>query len=169
DLTENVEQMQVRAGLGVIRSRMVAALARLARLAVEWEGKPLTARTHNVAAQTTLLGKRFANAGEEVLLALARLEALLEAYPLRGIKGPVGTQQDQLDLLGGDAEKLDRLESAVARHLGFAQLLTNVGQVYPRSLDFEVVSALLQTIAGPSSLATVIRLMAGAELVTEGF
>jgi adenylosuccinate lyase len=48
-------------------------------------------------------------------------------------------------------------------------VLTSVGQVYPRSLDFDVVSTLLQAVAAPSSLATTIRLMAGAELVTEGF
>jgi adenylosuccinate lyase len=48
-------------------------------------------------------------------------------------------------------------------------VLTSVGQVYPRSLDFDVVSALVQTSAGPSNLATTIRLMAGIELVTEGF
>ena len=44
-----------------------------------------------------------------------------------------------------------------------------MGQVYPRSLDFDVVSALVQLSAGPSNLATTIRLMAGIELVTEGF
>jgi adenylosuccinate lyase len=48
-------------------------------------------------------------------------------------------------------------------------VLTSVGQVYPRSLDFDVVSALAQVVAGPSSLATTIRLMVGQELVTEGF
>ena len=48
-------------------------------------------------------------------------------------------------------------------------MLTSVGQVYPRSLDFDVLSALLQLAAAPSSLATTIRLMAGAELATEGF
>jgi adenylosuccinate lyase len=48
-------------------------------------------------------------------------------------------------------------------------VLTSVGQVYPRSLDFDVVSALVQVVAGPSNLATTIRLMAGIELVTEGF
>nr|MBA2559638.1 adenylosuccinate lyase [Propionibacteriales bacterium] len=36
-------------------------------------------------------------------------------------------------------------------------------------LDFDVVSALVQSVAGPSSLATTVRLMAGIELVTEGF
>jgi adenylosuccinate lyase len=57
----------------------------------------------------------------------------------------------------------------VAKHLGFERRLISVGQVYPRSLDYEVLTTLTQIAAGPSSLATSIRLMAGAELVTEGF
>jgi adenylosuccinate lyase len=74
-----------------------------------------------------------------------------------------------LDLLGGDAGKLAELEDRVASHLGFDAVLTSVGQVYPRSLDHDVLSALVQLGAAPSSLATTIRLMAGHELVTEGF
>jgi adenylosuccinate lyase len=74
-----------------------------------------------------------------------------------------------LDLLGGDPSALARLEQQVAKHLGFGRVLTSVGQVYPRSLDHEVLGALVQLAAGPSSLATTIRLMAGHELVTEGF
>jgi adenylosuccinate lyase len=65
--------------------------------------------------------------------------------------------------------KLAELERAVAAHLGFTRVLASVGQVYPRSLDLDVVSALAQATAGPSSLATTIRLMAGQELATEGF
>jgi len=168
DLTENVEQLQIRRSLELVRDRMVASLVRLGSLSVTWSAQPLTARTHNVAAQTTTLGKRFANAGEELLVALARIEDLLDRYPLRGIKGPVGTQQDQLDLLGSP-ESVARLEALVAEHLGFSRTLTNVGQVYPRSLDLDVVSALLQVASGPASLATTLRLMAGHELVTEGF
>lgn len=168
DLTENVEQLQVRAALTLVRDRMVAALARLADRAAEHATLVMTGRSHNVAAQATTMGKRFANAGEELLQALRRVEELLARYPLRGIKGPVGTQQDMLDLLG-DAGKVAELERAVARHLGFEAGLTNVGQVYPRSLDLDVVSALVQAAAGPASLATTIRLMAGLELATEGF
>ncbi|HLT16850.1 MAG TPA: adenylosuccinate lyase, partial [Acidimicrobiales bacterium] len=168
DLTENVEQLQVRAALELIRDRMVAALARLAERAAEHATLVVTGRSHNVAAQATTMGKRFANAGEELLQALRRVEELLARYPLRGIKGPVGTQQDMADLLGS-AEAVARLEQAVARHLGFEETLTNVGQVYPRSLDLDVVSALVQAGSGPASLATTIRLMAGLELVTEGF
>jgi adenylosuccinate lyase len=169
DLTENVEQMQIRASLGEVRTRMIATAARLGELAATYRELVITGRTHNVAAQATTLGKRFASAADEVMVALERVDALAERYPLRGIKGPVGTSQDQLDLLGGDPAKLDRLEQQVAGHLGFARVLTSVGQVYPRSLDFDVVSALVQAVSGPGSLATTIRLMAGAELVTEGF
>jgi adenylosuccinate lyase len=169
DLTENVEQLQVRSSLELVRDRAVAALARLARLATEHAEAVVAGRSHNVAAQATTLGKRFASAAEELLMAVERVESLLERYPLRGIKGPVGTAQDMLDLLDGDADKLAALEARVAEHLGFGRVLTSVGQVYPRSLDFEVVSSLVQLAAGPSSLATTIRLMAGQELVTEGF
>ena len=169
DLTENVEQLQVRASLEIVRDKVVAVLARLARLAADHEALVMTGRSHNVPAQATTLGKRFASAADELLVAYERLENLLARYPLRGIKGPVGTAQDMLDLLDGDADRLADLEQRIAGHLGFEQVLDSVGQVYPRSLDFDVVSALVQTAAAPSSLATTIRLMAGQDLVTEGF
>ena len=53
--------------------------------------------------------------------------------------------------------------------MGFERTLNSVGQIYPRSLDEEVVGAIAQLSAGPASMATTIRLMAGHELVTEGF
>jgi len=169
DLTENVEQLQVRDSLALVRDRVVAALARLATRATQYADLVMVGRSHNVPAQATTLGKRFATAAEELLIAYHRIEDLLGRYPLRGIKGPVGTAADQLDLLGGDAAKLQQLERAVARHLGFEQSMVSVGQVYPRSLDFDVVSALAQSAAAPSSLALTMRLMAGQELATEGF
>src|SRR6185295_12244250 len=91
DLTENVEQLQIRASLELIRDRVVATLARLTERAVEYSDLVLTGRTHNVAAQATTLGKRFASAAEELLIAYERLDDLIGRYPLRGIKGPVGT------------------------------------------------------------------------------
>ena len=169
DLTENVEQLQVRRGLDLVLDRVVAALARLGRQAAEHGDLVMVGRSHNVAAQATTLGKRFATAADELLTAHRRLSDLLATYPLRGLKGPVGTQQDQLDLFEGDTGKVESLEKLVAEHLGFAHVLDSVGQVYPRSLDFDVVSALVQTSGGPSNLARTIRLMAGHELATEGF
>ena len=136
---------------------------------MEYSDLVLTGRSHNVAAQATTLGKRFASAAEELLIAYERLDDLIGRYPLRGVKGPVGTAADQLDLLDGDFEALATLEQRVAAHLGFNRVLSSVGQVYPRSLDFDTVSALHQVGAAAASCAMTLRLMAGAGLLTEGF
>lgn len=169
DLTENVEQLQVYRSLELIRTKAITVVLRIAERAAEYDTLVMAGRSHNVAAQATTLGKRFASAAEELLVAIERIENLIERYPLRGIKGPMGTAQDMLDLMGGDETKLAELESRIATHLGFARVFDSVGQVYPRSLDFDALSALVQLGAGPSSLAHTIRLMAGNETVTEGF
>jgi adenylosuccinate lyase len=168
DLTENVEQLQIVSSIKIIRDRIVATLVRLAGLAAEHAELAMVGRSHNVAAQVTTLGKRFATATDELLVACERIEELIARYPLRGIKGPVGTSQDMLDLLG-DESKLAELEQRIAAHLGFSRVFVSTGQIYPRSVDYDVVTALAQVAAAPSNVATSIRLMAGNELVTEGF
>ena len=168
DLTENIESWQVRASLLLVRDRVVALLSAIGVRATEFAAQPIAGRSHNVPAQITTLGKRFASSAEELLFAYERLESLISRYPMRGIKGPVGTAQDSVDLLGS-ADAHYKLESAIAKELGFAAILDSTGQIYPRSFDFDVVTTLVQLAASPSSLATSIRLMAGAELVTEGF
>jgi len=168
DLTENIEALQIRLGLELVRDKTIALLARLAEKASHYSDQPIAGRSHNVPAQITTLGKRFASSAEELLYAYERLASLIDRYPMRGLKGPVGTAQDSIDLLGS-FEKHSHLENEIASHLGFSRVLDSVGQVYPRSLDYEVVTTLVQLAASPSSLATSIRLMAGAELVTEGF
>ena len=169
DLTENVEQLQVRRSLELIRDRAVAVLYRMGVLSAAHSEFPIVGRSHNVPAQVTTLGKRIATAAEELIVSFHRLESLIAGYPLRGMKGPVGTQQDLYDLFEGDAAKVQALEMSIAEHLGFSATFDSVGQIYPRSLDFDVVSALVQLASGPSNLATTIRLMAGENLVTEGF
>jgi adenylosuccinate lyase len=128
----------------------------------------MVGRSHNVAAQVTTLGKRFASCAEELLFAVDSLENLLARLPFRGLKGPVGTSQDALSAMGSTKE-LEKLEENLAQQFNFENTWNSVGQVYPRSVDFEVVSKLLQLAAAPSSMATTIRLMAGAGLVSEGF
>ncbi len=169
DLTENVEQLQIARSLRLVRFKVAAVLAQIAKRAAEFRDVMLTGRTHNVPAQLTTLGKRLAMFGQEMLLASARLDALAARYPVRGLKSAVGTQLDQFTLLGGDAAKVDQLEARVLKHLGFKVSLGAVGQIYPRSLDFDVVSALYQAGAAAASCATTLRLMAGAGLLTEGF
>ena len=167
DLTENIEAWQIKSSLSLVHDRVIALLSSVGKRAIEYKNLPIAGRSHNAPAQMTTLGKRFASAAEEILFAFERLESLISRYPMRGIKGPVGTSQDSVDLHGEASHA--SLESEIARELGFTVVLDSTGQIYPRSFDFDVVTTLVQLAAGPSSLATSIRLMAGAELVTEGF
>jgi len=169
DLTENVEQLQIYESLKIIREKAVTALIRMSEKAVEEADQIITARTHNVAAQPTTLGKRIAMFGQEMLVALTQLDSLIDNYAIRGIKGAVGTGLDQLTLFEGDSSKLNRLEEKIAKHLGIKNALNAVGQVYPRSMDFMVVSSLYALTSGPSSFSKTLRIMAGNETASEGF
>ena len=88
--------------LELVHAHGVAVAARLAERAATYRDLVMAGRSHNVAAQATTLGKRFASAAQETLIALTRIRDLIDRYPLRGIKGPMGTAQDMLDLLDGD-------------------------------------------------------------------
>ena len=168
DLTENIEALQIKNGLNIVHDKVVAVLAQLGEKAAQYSEQAIAGRSHNVPAQITTLGKRFASAAEELLFAYERLASLQDRYPMRGIKGPVGTSQDSIDLLGS-SKAHNNLEIQIANELGFNRVLDSTGQIYPRSFDYDVVTTLVQLAASPSSIATSIRLMAGAELVTEGF
>jgi len=166
DLTENIELIQIKAALELIEHRTLQTLFLLNEKISKYEKTYMVGRSHNVAAQVTTLGKRFASCAEELLFAHASLKELIARLPLRGIKGPVGTSQDAISAMGNNFKSL---EKSIADQFGFENTWVSVGQIYPRSVDFEVVSKLLQIASAPSSMATTFRLMAGAGLASEGF
>jgi len=168
DLTENIELIAIKDGLKLIRKRTLETLFLLEKSITKYEKTYMVGRSHNVAAQVTTLGKRFATCAQELLFSLTSLEELIARLPLRGLRGPVGTGQDQIATLGS-IKDLSKLEEKLAKEYGFENTLSSLGQIYPRSIDFEVVAKLLQIASAPSSMATTIRLMSGFGLVSEGF
>ncbi len=169
DLTDNVEQLQIINSLRLLRIKAVALLKQLSLKSLSSKDMIFVARTHNVPAQPTTLGKRLAMFGEEILFALKRLDHLIDNYPLRGLKGAVGTNLDQSVLFNGDEKKVNQLGEKIMDHLDCKSVFNALGQVYPRGLDLETVNALTTLSSGISSLAKTIRLMAGQELASEGF
>ncbi len=169
DLTDNVEQLQLLRGLKLLRVKYVAGLQRLADWSLRTRTLMLVGRTHNVPAQPTTVGKRLAMFGEEILFALEQIDSFIDAYPLRGLQGAVGTSLDQSALFEGDAGKVRVLSEKVMQYLGASEFFVSVGQVYPRSLDEQTLAKLMAVSAGISSFAKTLRLMAGAGLATEGF
>lgn len=169
DLSDNVEQMQIKKALLLLRDHTVTVLSKLSSLALQYDTLVYPERTHLMVAQPSVIGKIFSNFGEEMLLAFNHLENVILNYPLRGIKGAVGTQTDQLQLFNGDTKKVEILENKIVEYLGFKNVLNSIGQIYPRSLDFEVIALLFQLISGPANLALTGRILTGFEEFSEGF
>ncbi len=157
DLTDNREQMQIKKSAKIIFGRYVSVLRHFTDKAKSYDSIILTARTHHQAAQPTMLGRRLSMWAEELLEHLVNFESFIENYPLRGIKGPVGTQFDMLSLLKSK-EKVNALEQKIAEYLGFKRVLDSPGQVYPRSLDFDFLSHLAKLSAGCENFALGMRL-----------
>ncbi len=168
DLTDNVDQIQVLRASRIIFNKYIAILKQLITKAHQYDCIILTARTHRQAAQPTLLGRRFAMWAEELYLALVEFESFLERYPLRGMKGPVGTQVDLLHLLG-TPDRVSKFEKMITKELGFHSVFVSPGQIYPRSLDYQLASHLALLSSACENFAKDMRLMSGHELVTEGF
>ena len=172
DATENTEQKQIQDSLQIILKKVRASLSLMEKRAIEWKNVVITSRTHNVPAQPTTLGRRIAMFGEELLYAYRQTQFFASQYPIRGIKGAVGTQMDLCSLLENNQEKLQILNLACRKFHCLSEegkQLENTGQIYPRSLDFQLVSLATQIAAAPSSFSITLRLMAGIELASEGF
>jgi adenylosuccinate lyase len=165
DVTENIEGWQIKTSLELTLSSSAQLLEELAKKIESYSDLAIVGRTHNVPAQLTTLGRRFASWSEEFLIALENLETLHTKYQIKGIKGAIGTGSDLRALHDDDWLEVER---AVADELGIEKTLIAPSQIYPRSLDFQVVASLSQLAAPIASIASNIRLMAGIGLLSEG-
>ncbi len=165
DVTENIEGWQINRSLELTFSSSAQLLEELAKKIEGYSDFATVGRTHNVPAQLTTLGRRFASWSEEFIIALKNLETLHKNYRIKGIKGAIGTGSDLRAL---HSDNWLEIERAVADELGTEKTLIAPSQIYPRSLDFQVVASLYQLAAPLASIAINIRLMAGLGLVSEG-
>ena len=165
DVTENIEGWQIKTSLELTLSSSARLLEELAKKIESYSDLAIVGRTHNVPAQLTTLGRRFASWGEEFLIALENLETLHTNFRIKGIKGAIGTGSDLKALHSDNWQEVER---AVTHELRIEKTLIAPPQIYPRSLDFQVVANLYQLAAPIASIATNIRLMAGLGLLSEG-
>jgi adenylosuccinate lyase len=165
DVTENIEGWQIKQSLHLTLASSNLLLQELVEKIEKYADLPIVGRTHNVPAQLTTLGRRFASWSEEFLFALEGLENLESRFPLKGIKGAIGTGSDLKSVIGSNWQSI---EDSVLESLSVNKSLIAPSQIYPRSIDFQVISSLFQLASPLASIATNIRLMAGLGLVAEG-
>ncbi len=169
EVTDNTELIQMREGLRLLRRRVLAVLAPLAKFAREQRSQPILARTHFQPAQLTTVGKRACLWLYDLLTDFEELSALAEKIPFRSTKGTTGTQGSFLALFDGDHEKVRQLEKLVAKKMGFERIVPVTGQTYSRKLDARVMAALGQVGQTAHKFANDLRLMAGLKEMEEPF
>ena len=166
---DNTDLIQHRDAMTLVRGRVVSVIRALARFAREQRARPTLAYTHFQPAQPTTVGKRATLWIQDYLLDREEIEHRLEALRLRGVRGTTGTQASFLQLFGGDHGKVDALEDAVCRRLGFDGAYPVTGQTYPRKVDQALLATLAGVAASASKMAHDIRLLSHLREIEEPF
>jgi adenylosuccinate lyase len=168
-VTDNTELIQLRDGLGILRLRLGAVLAKFADFSRRHRDLPTLGFTHYQPAQLTTVGKRFCLYAQDFLMDLRRLEREADELPFRSVKGTTGTQASFLELFHGDHAKVRELERRVAAAMGFARVLPVSGQTYPRKIDYHVLAVLSGIAQSAAKFAGDLRLLANLREIEEPF
>jgi adenylosuccinate lyase len=166
---DNTDLVLHREALRLIRDRVVRCVAALADFARRHAAVPTLAYTHFQPAQPTTVGKRATLWVQDFLLDLEEIEFRLETLRFRGVRGTTGTQASFLELLGGDHAKVDALDAAVGRRMGFEASYPVSGQTYSRKVDYALQSTLAGVATSASKLGHDLRLLAHLREVEEPF
>ncbi len=166
---DNTDLVLHREALCLVRLRLVRCIAALADFAREHAALPTLAYTHFQPAQPTTVGKRATLWIQDLLLDVEELDHRIETLRFRGVRGTTGTQASFLEIFEGDHDKVDALDQAVGKHMGFESTYPVSGQTYPRKVDFAVQSSLAGVAASLSKLGHDWRLLAHLREVEEPF
>ncbi len=168
-VTDNTDLILLRDALQLVRSRLVAVIGQLADFAKAHRDLPCLGYTHMQPAQPTTVGKRACLWNYDLVLDLAEIEHRIASLLARSTKGTTGTQASFLKLLDGDHQRVQRLESIVARKIGFQATYAVTGQTYSRKIDAQVLDALSGIAQSAHKLATDLRLLAHRKEIEEPF
>jgi adenylosuccinate lyase len=167
-VTDNGDALIALEALGLLRRRLLDAVAALARFAEAWKAQPTLGFTHFQPAQPTTVGKRATLWIQDLLLDLADLDHVAATTPIRGIKGATGTQASFLELFGGDGEKVDALERLFCKEVGRGAIAVS-GQTSTRKLEDRLGQVLCGIAASASKFACDMRLLQHLKEVEEPF
>jgi adenylosuccinate lyase len=168
-VTDNTDLILLREALGLVESRLVSVIGRLAEFADKYRDQACLGFTHLQPAQPTTMGKRACLWIYDLVLDLEELQHRLRSLKARSCKGTTGTQASFLTLFGGDHEKVRQLEQLVAEKMGFADTYAVTGQTYSRKIDAQLLDTLSGISQSAHKAATDIRILASRKELEEPF
>lgn len=166
---DNTDIIIMRAGLQVVRRKLLNVIAHLAKFANRYKHMPALAYTHLQPAQLTTVGKRATLWMNELYMDFEELEHRLSTLVLLGSKGTTGTQASFMELFQGDGVKVKAIEQEIAQSFGFAKVVPVSGQTYSRKIDYQVVSVLSGIAQSASKFSYDMRLLQNFKEMEEPF
>jgi adenylosuccinate lyase len=168
-VTDNTEQIQLKDGMEIIKSKLLKVIARLSERTEEFADMPMLGFTHYQPAQLTTVGKRLSLYLQDLYFDFLRLEREISDMPFRGVKGTTGTQASFLALFDGNKEKVKVLNEKVSEKMGFEKLVSVSGQTYTRKIDFYILSVLSGIAQSVYKFAGDLRLLSNLREAEEPF
>ena len=166
---DNTDLIVHRSALELTRARLGRCINSLSNFAREHAELPTLAYTHFQPAQPTTVGKRATLWIQDLLLDVEEIEHRIGTLRFRGVRGTTGTQASFLELFDGDHDKVDSLDAAVGRRMGFESSYPVSGQTYTRKVDFAVQATLAGVAASVSKIGHDLRILAHLREVEEPF
>ena len=166
---DNTDLILMKEGLLLLRPKLIAAVAALAKFAEEYKALPTLAFTHFQPAQPTTVGKRATLWAHDLLLDLEDLDHAVSAMKFLGSKGTTGTQASFLELFDGDFDKVLALDRMIAKKMGFSDVYPVSGQTYSRKIDSRVLNVLSGIAQSAHKFSNDIRLLQHLKEVEEPF
>ena len=168
-VTDNADLILYRDALLHLRTGLQAVLNNLARFAERWKDTPTLGYTHYQPAQPVTVGKRATLWMQDYLSDLEELDFVLSQIKFLGCRGTTGTEASFLELFGGDVEKIDEMNRALAEAFGFSECFPVCGQTYPRKLDSRILNVLSSIAQSAYRMANDVRLLQHDRQLEEPF
>ena len=166
---DNTDIIVMTEALKLVKRKLVNVIAELAKFADEYKDLPTLAFTHFQPAQPTTVGKRATLWMQEFLMDLEDVDYVLSGMKLLGSKGTTGTQASFLELFDGDHETIDKIDSMIAKKMGFEHCQAVSGQTYSRKVDTRVLNVLAGIAASAHKFSNDVRLLQHLKEVEEPF
>lgn len=166
---DNTDIIVMNEALGLVKKKLVNVMRVLADFAEKYKGLPTLGFTHFQPAQPTTVGKRACLWLQDFQMDLGDLEYVQSGLKLLGSKGTTGTQASFLELFDGDGALVEKMDSMIAKKMGFEDCYPVAGQTYSRKVDARVLNILAGIATSAHKMTNDIRLLQHLKEIEEPF
>lgn len=155
DIEDNADIINFQKALAIVETRLKDLIYEFSKRIDENKNLICMGYTHLQPAEPTTLGYRFCVYAQDLLLDLKYLAFLKRQIKGKGMKGAVGTSASYFSLFGQGARDM---EEAVLADLQI-EAFEIAGQVYPRKIDFLIITFLSAIAQSLYKFAFDVRIM----------